>query len=86
MLGQIDAIGVDEIQYAKGHKYLTSGYREAPEPFWEDFRDGDCAVNPKTISDQIFSADLVLVPLLKWQPVSGEPADSELLSDHYCTG
>jgi hypothetical protein len=22
-LGQIDAIGVDEIQYAKGHKYLT---------------------------------------------------------------
>src|SRR6185295_5950723 len=23
VLGQIDAIGVDEIQYAKGHKYLT---------------------------------------------------------------
>jgi hypothetical protein len=23
-LGQIDAIGVDEIQYAKGHKYLTT--------------------------------------------------------------
>ena len=22
-LGRIDAIGVDEIQYAKGHKYLT---------------------------------------------------------------
>jgi transposase len=22
-LGQIDAIGVDEIQYSKGHKYLT---------------------------------------------------------------
>jgi hypothetical protein len=26
-LGQIDAIGVDEIQYAKGHKYLTLVYR-----------------------------------------------------------
>src|SRR5690242_303654 len=25
-LGQIDAIGVDEIQYAKGHKYLTLVY------------------------------------------------------------
>jgi len=22
-LGRIDAVGVDEIQYAKGHKYLT---------------------------------------------------------------
>src|SRR3954447_12055490 len=27
MLGQIDAIGVDEIQYAKGHKYLTLVYQ-----------------------------------------------------------
>src|SRR5260370_19464582 len=26
-LGQIDAIGVDEIQYAKGHKYLTLAYQ-----------------------------------------------------------
>jgi transposase len=26
-LGQIDAIGVDEIQYAKGHKYLTMVYQ-----------------------------------------------------------
>ena len=26
-LGQIDAIGVDEIRYAKGHKYLTLVYR-----------------------------------------------------------
>ena len=26
-LGQIDAIGVDKIQYAKGHKYLTLVYR-----------------------------------------------------------
>jgi hypothetical protein len=26
-LGQIDAIGVDEIQCAKGHKYLTLVYR-----------------------------------------------------------
>jgi transposase len=26
-LGQIDAIGVDEIQYAKGHKYLTPVYQ-----------------------------------------------------------
>ena len=26
-LGQIDAIGVDEIQYAKGHKYLTVVYQ-----------------------------------------------------------
>ncbi len=26
-LGQIDATGVDEIQYAKGHKYLTLGYQ-----------------------------------------------------------
>jgi hypothetical protein len=25
--GQIDAIGVDEIQYAKGHKYLTLVYQ-----------------------------------------------------------
>ena len=27
MLGDIDAIGVDEIQYAKGHKYLTLVYQ-----------------------------------------------------------
>jgi transposase len=27
ILGQIDAIGVDEIQYAKGHKYLTLVYQ-----------------------------------------------------------
>src|SRR4029434_496718 len=27
MLGQIDAIGVDKIQYAKGHKYLTLVYQ-----------------------------------------------------------
>jgi len=27
VLGQIDAIGVDEIRYAKGHKYLTLVYR-----------------------------------------------------------
>ena len=27
ILGQIDAIGVDEIQYAKGHKYLTRVYQ-----------------------------------------------------------
>ena len=26
-LGQIDAIGVDEIQYAKAHKYLTLVYQ-----------------------------------------------------------
>ena len=26
-MGQIDAIGVDEIQYAKGHKYLTMVYQ-----------------------------------------------------------
>jgi transposase len=26
-LGRIDAIGVDEIQYAKGHKYLTLVYQ-----------------------------------------------------------
>jgi transposase len=25
--GQIDALGVDEIQYAKGHKYLTLVYQ-----------------------------------------------------------
>ena len=27
LFGQIDAIGVDEIQYAKGHKYLTLVYQ-----------------------------------------------------------
>ena len=27
MLGQIDAIGSDEIQYAQGHKYLTLVYQ-----------------------------------------------------------
>jgi len=26
-LGQIDAIGVDEIQYSKGHRYLTLVYQ-----------------------------------------------------------
>jgi hypothetical protein len=26
-LGQIDAIGVDEMQYSKGHKYLTLVYQ-----------------------------------------------------------
>jgi transposase len=48
-LGQIDAIGVDEIQYSRGHKYLTlvyqidlvfpicfgSGRRERSRLFWE---------------------------------------------------
>jgi transposase len=29
-LGQIDAIGVDEMQYAKGHKYLTLVYQIDP--------------------------------------------------------
>jgi transposase len=29
-LGRIDAIGVDEIQYAKGHKYLTLVYQIDP--------------------------------------------------------
>src|SRR5258707_248575 len=29
-LGQIDAIGVDEIQHAKGHKYLTLVYQIDP--------------------------------------------------------
>ena len=34
-LGQIDAIGVDEIQYSKGHKYLTLVYqnRSRRHPF-----------------------------------------------------
>ena len=27
MFGRIDAIGVDEIQYAKGHRYLTLVYQ-----------------------------------------------------------
>jgi hypothetical protein len=27
VLGQIDAIGVDEIQYSKGHRYLTLVYQ-----------------------------------------------------------
>jgi transposase len=27
VLGQMDTIGVDEIQYAKGHKYLTLVYQ-----------------------------------------------------------
>jgi hypothetical protein len=31
-LRQIDAIGVDEIQYAKGHKYLTLVYQITWEP------------------------------------------------------
>jgi transposase len=31
--GQIDAIGVDEIQYSKGHKYLTLVYRSRRLPF-----------------------------------------------------
>ena len=28
-LGQIDAIRVDEIQYSKGHKYLTLGLSQS---------------------------------------------------------
>src|SRR3954466_8711907 len=33
-VGQIDAVGVDEIQYAKGHKHLTLVYQFDPGVIW----------------------------------------------------
>jgi hypothetical protein len=33
-VGQIDAIRVDEIQYAKAHKYLTLVYQIDPGVIW----------------------------------------------------
>jgi len=71
-LGQIDAIGVDEIQYAKGHKYLTLVYQidlDVTRLLWvgrertiESFR-GFFTV----IGDQVASK-IVFVCSDMWQP------------------
>jgi transposase len=72
VLGQIDAIGVDEIQYAKGHKYLTLVYQidlgvtrllwigreRTIESFQEFF---------KTIGDEV-AAKIVFVCSDMWEP------------------
>ncbi len=72
VLGQIDAIGVDEIQYARGHKYLTLVYQidlgvtrllwigreRTIESFQEFF---------KTIGDEV-AAKIVFVCSDMWEP------------------
>lgn len=72
VLGRIDAIGVDEIQYAKGHKYLTLVYQidlgvtrllwigreRTIESFQEFF---------KTIGDEV-AARIVFVCSDMWEP------------------
>src|SRR5690242_10324957 len=74
-LGQIDAIGVDEIQYAKGHKYLTLVYQidigitrllcDGKERTIESFQGFFTAMGPEVISKIAFVCSDMWEPYLK---------------------
>src|SRR6202046_2606777 len=74
-LGQIDAIGVDEIQYAKGHKYLTLVYRIAlgvPRLLWvgkertiESFQGFFTTIGDEVASKIVFVCSDMWEPYLK---------------------
>src|SRR5918912_941350 len=74
-LGQIDAIGVDEIQYAKGHKYLTLVYQidigitrllwVGKERTIESFQGFFTAMGQEVISKICFVCSDMLEPYLK---------------------
>ena len=75
MLGQIDAIGVDEIQYAKGHKYLTLVYRidlDVTRLLWvgrertiESFRGFFAVIGDELASKIVFVCSDMWEPYLK---------------------
>src|SRR3989442_7341715 len=74
-LGQIDAIGVDEIQYAKGHKYLTLVYQidlDVTRLLWvgkertiESFQDFFTTRGGEVISKIVFVSLAMRDPYLK---------------------
>jgi transposase len=74
-LGQVDAIGVDEIQYAKGHKYLTLVYQidigitrllwVGKERTIESFQGFFTAMGQEVISKIVFICSDMWEPYLK---------------------
>ena len=74
-LGQIDAIGVDEIQYAKGHKYLTLVYQidlDVTRLLWvgrertiESFQGFFAMIGDKVASKIVFVCSDMWEPYLK---------------------
>ena len=74
-LGQIDAIGVDEIQYAKGHKYLTLVYQIdigmtrllwiGKERTIESFQGFFTTMGPEIVSQIVFVCSDMWEPYLK---------------------
>jgi transposase len=74
-LGQIDAIGVDEIQYAKGHKYLTLVYQTdigitrllwvGKERTIESFQGFFATMGPEIVSQIVFVCSDMWEPYLK---------------------
>jgi len=75
VLGQIDAIGVDEIQYAKGHKYLTLVYQidlDVTRLLWvgrertiESFRGFFTVIGDELASNIVFVCSDMWEPYLK---------------------
>src|SRR6202047_911094 len=75
VLGQIDAIGVDEIQYAKGHKYLTLVYQidlDVTRLLWvdrertiESFREFFTVIGAELASKIVFVCSDMWEPYLK---------------------
>jgi transposase len=75
VLGQIDAIGVDEIQYAKGHKYLTLVYQidlDVQRLLWvgrertiESFRRFFAVIGDERASQIVFVCSDMWEPYLK---------------------
>ena len=75
VLGQIDAIGVDEIQYAKGHKYLTLVYQidlDVTRLLWvgrertiESFRGFFAVIGDELASKIVFVCSDMWEPYLK---------------------
>jgi transposase len=75
VLGQIDAIGVDEIQYAKGHKYLTLVYQidlDVTRLLWvgrertiESFRGFFTVIGDELASKLVFVCSDMWEPYLK---------------------
>ena len=75
LLGQIDAIGVDEIQYAKGHKYLTLVYQidlDVTRLLWvgrertiESFREFFAVIGDELASKIVFVCSDMWEPYLK---------------------
>jgi len=83
-LGQIDAIGVDEIQYAKGRKYLTLVYQidigitrllwVGKERTIESFQGFFTAMGQEVISKIVFVCSHMWEPYLKLRKMLRRPA------------